>query len=65
MKEGSTAGLLIVEERSAAHLCTEPLETILENHISIVKPENTKSESYIAFKNAYRRSVDPDLVFGK
>jgi pimeloyl-ACP methyl ester carboxylesterase len=49
----TTFGILVVDQRSAAGLCTEPLTPIDENHIDIVKPATKNSDSYIAFKNAY------------
>jgi triacylglycerol esterase/lipase EstA (alpha/beta hydrolase family) len=48
-----TLGTLIVDMKSATNLCNERLTPINENHIDIVKPQNTQSDSYIAFKNAY------------
>lgn len=44
---------IIVEMASASALCTEPLDPIDANHIDIVKPANQKSNSYLAFRNAF------------
>ena len=53
--EGKTTfGVLIVDQRSASNLCTEPLDPIAEDHILIAKPSSRDADSYIAFKNAYR-----------
>ena len=49
----ATLGMLIVDQRSATNLCTEPLDPILETHIDIAKPASKDSDAYIAFKNAY------------
>lgn len=56
--EGKTTyGALIVDQRSASNLCTEPLDPIAEDHIQIVKPVGINSDAYIAFKNAYRAAA--------
>lgn len=54
-----THGLRVVDRRSATNLCTEPLDPIQADHISIVKPADDHSDSYLAFRNAYRRTY-PD-----
>jgi len=52
--EGKTTfGFLIVDQRSATNLCTEPLDPISEDHVGIVKPKNTNADAYVAFRNAY------------
>jgi pimeloyl-ACP methyl ester carboxylesterase len=57
----ATHGIDVVTRQSATNLCTEPLNPILEDHISIVKPRDQTSLSYIAFKRAFvdtRQSQD-------
>ena len=48
-----TDGMNIVTRQSATNLCTEPLTGVLADHISIVKPADQASVSYIAFRNAF------------
>ncbi len=52
-----TYGLTIVDQKSASHLCTKPLDPILTNHIDIVKPADHNSDIYISFKNAYIQNL--------
>jgi pimeloyl-ACP methyl ester carboxylesterase len=52
-----TFGVLIVDQRSATNLCTEPLDPILEDHIDIVKPASREDASYVAFRNAFIKSA--------
>jgi pimeloyl-ACP methyl ester carboxylesterase len=49
-----THGMQVVQRESAEHLCNRRLDPILADHIDIVKPAGLKSESYIAFRDAYR-----------
>jgi pimeloyl-ACP methyl ester carboxylesterase/predicted negative regulator of RcsB-dependent stress response len=49
-----TAGKLIVEQQSATNLCTKHLDPIDANHFDIVKPESTRSASYLAFRDAFK-----------
>jgi hypothetical protein len=51
--------MLIVDQRSASNLCTEPLDPILETHIDIAKPASKDSDAYIAVKNAYLSHDQP------
>ena len=41
---------------SALTLCTENTDPINASHITIVKPKDQESDSYIAFRNAYRNT---------
>lgn len=54
-----TDGIDIVARQSATALCTESLEPIPEDHISIVKPADRGSIPYIAFKTAFTKTHDP------
>lgn len=51
-----TMGQLIVEQQSASNLC-QHLDPIEANHVDIVKPENTRSESYLAFLAAFNEVI--------
>lgn len=51
---------IIVDMASAAALCTEPLDPIDATHVDIVKPADQKSDSYLAFRNAFR-STRPSI----
>ncbi|MGA0560659.1 esterase/lipase family protein [Larkinella sp. VNQ87] len=48
-----TYGQKIVQQQSATNLCNKRLDPIDANHIDIVKPANTGSIPYIAFKSAF------------
>lgn len=48
-----TFGIVTVPRQSATSLCTEPLNPIRANHISIVKPADQTSVSYVAFRDAF------------
>ena len=48
-----TNGIKTVTRQSTTNLCTEKLAPIPANHISIVKPANKTSLSYIVFKAAF------------
>jgi hypothetical protein len=48
-----TYGIKIVDRQSATNLCTESLDPILADHVSIVKPPDETSAAYIAFRNAF------------
>jgi pimeloyl-ACP methyl ester carboxylesterase len=43
---------LIVEQQSATNLCTQHLDPIDANHLTIVKPSSSSSDSYRALKEA-------------
>jgi pimeloyl-ACP methyl ester carboxylesterase len=47
---------VIVSQASATHLCNQPLDIITANHITIVKPSGPSSDSYVAFRNAFRKT---------
>ncbi len=49
----NTYGQKIVQQQSATNLCNKRLDPIDANHIDIVKPANTGSTAYIAFKSAF------------
>jgi hypothetical protein len=53
-----TYGLAIVTMQSASALCTRALDPIDADHGSIVKPTSENSESYIAFKAAYKSVME-------
>jgi pimeloyl-ACP methyl ester carboxylesterase len=48
-----TNGLEVVMRQSATNLCTESLNPILADHISIVKPADATSLPYLAFREAF------------
>jgi pimeloyl-ACP methyl ester carboxylesterase len=43
----------IVPEESATALCNQKPHGILADHFEIVKPDNTTSDAYLSFKNAF------------
>ena len=43
----------IVTEESATALCNQKPHGILADHLEIVKPDNTASDAYLSFKNAF------------
>jgi pimeloyl-ACP methyl ester carboxylesterase len=49
----ATHGVDVVTRQSATNLCTESLNPILEDHISIVKPASATALSYLAFRDAF------------
>ncbi|AKD56957.1 esterase/lipase family protein [Spirosoma radiotolerans] len=49
----NTYGQKIVQQQSATNLCNKRFDPIDANHIDIVKPANTSSTAYIAFKSAF------------
>ena len=51
-----TFGLKIVDEQSASSLCDGPVDPVLADHISIVKPKDQTDIPYIAFRQAYKDS---------
>jgi hypothetical protein len=53
----NTYGFLIVGFQSATQLCTKPPSPVDADHINVVKPLGTGTDSYIAFKAAYRREM--------
>ncbi|HKX30454.1 MAG TPA: hypothetical protein VJ302_22370, partial [Blastocatellia bacterium] len=53
-----TYGLLIVGFSSANDLCNRRLDPITADHLSIVKPADSNSSSYSAFKSAFLE-MDP------
>jgi pimeloyl-ACP methyl ester carboxylesterase len=57
----ATSGILIVTMSSAAALCTRALDPIDTDHSGIVKPNNTNSATYTAFKAAYADAKIPEL----
>jgi pimeloyl-ACP methyl ester carboxylesterase len=48
-------GVIVVDQRSAAASCTEPLDPVLANHADLAKPADESSDVYLAFQNAYQR----------
>jgi len=54
----ATHGLDVVTRQSGTNLCTEPLNPIRADHISIVKPPDRASLPYIAFKDAFLNTRD-------
>jgi len=52
-------GLTIVDIPSATHLCTEPTDPIDADHVTIVKPSDQSSVSYVAFKQAFKDVSSP------
>jgi len=52
-------GQLIVERPSATNLCTEPLDPIDANHITMVKPDSERSTAYRALKEAFEDTSNP------
>jgi triacylglycerol esterase/lipase EstA (alpha/beta hydrolase family) len=59
-----TYGIRIVERQSGTNLCNKRLDPIVANHINIVKPEDTRAASYIAFKSAFNESasISPNKI---
>lgn len=55
-------GQIIVERQSATNLCTQRLDPIDADHLTIVKPTNQRSTSYLAFKSAFRETSPPPPV---
>jgi len=53
-----TLGQLVVEQQSATNLCNQRLDPIDANHIEIVKPEDVRSVSYIAFRTAFNEVIN-------
>jgi pimeloyl-ACP methyl ester carboxylesterase len=53
-----TYGLAIVTMQSASALCNQRLDPIDADHIDIVKPIDSSSISYLAFKAAYQKETD-------
>ncbi|CAN7501274.1 alpha/beta fold hydrolase [Bradyrhizobium sp. LjRoot220] len=45
---------MVVNISSATNLCTERLDPVIADHISIAKPSNRSDTSYLAFKSAYK-----------
>jgi len=54
----ATHGIQVVDRESATHLCTEHLDPMARDHLSIVKPADARDEPYIAFRQAYRTAID-------
>jgi pimeloyl-ACP methyl ester carboxylesterase len=52
----ATNGLNVVTRQSATNLCTEALDPILADHISIVKPSGPTDSPYRAFASAFDES---------
>src|SRR5262249_46145054 len=52
-------GKKIVEEDSATHLCTEQIQPIDGDHISIVKPADPTAKCYVFFKAAFEDTERP------
>lgn len=50
-------GIQVVNMASAAALCTQRLDPIDADHMSIVKPTSANSPSYMAFRAAYRNHM--------
>jgi pimeloyl-ACP methyl ester carboxylesterase len=50
----TTFGALVVPRESATNLCTERLDPMNANHISIAKPAGREDAAYIAFREAFR-----------
>jgi pimeloyl-ACP methyl ester carboxylesterase len=48
-------GQVIVDRQSASNLCTEHLDPIDADHVSIVKPRDQNSTPYLALKDAFLR----------
>jgi pimeloyl-ACP methyl ester carboxylesterase len=59
-----TSGIMIVDMSSAAALCTRALDPIDTDHSAIVKPNNTNSATYTAFKAAFADAKIPELRVG-
>ncbi len=52
-----TYGFIIVDRQSATNLCTERLDPIDANHITIVKPSSVTNTSYRALKSAIQETA--------
>lgn len=52
-----TYGMMVVDFNSASALCNKALDPISESHITIAKPASRDSDSYIAFKAAFRKEI--------
>jgi pimeloyl-ACP methyl ester carboxylesterase len=52
-----TFNIMVVPISSATNLCTEHLDPILANHISIAKPSGPADTPYLSFKLAYRSTA--------
>jgi pimeloyl-ACP methyl ester carboxylesterase len=55
-------GQIIVERQSATNLCTERLDPIDADHVTIVKPVDEKSTPYRALKSAFDETAPPDRL---
>jgi pimeloyl-ACP methyl ester carboxylesterase len=55
-------GQIIVDRASATQLCTERLDPIDANHITIVKPEDSSSTPYRALKEAFMDTIPNPLT---
>lgn len=55
-------GQIIVERQSATNLCTERLDPIDADHISIVKPEDQSGTAYRALKAAFLTTSQPPIA---
>jgi hypothetical protein len=60
-----TYGFLIVDRQSASNLCTEHLDPIDADHLSIVKPSGPTSTSYRALKQAMEETAPHRVKPGK
>jgi Leucine-rich repeat (LRR) protein len=52
-----TYGQAVVTQASATNLCNRPLDPIDADHIDIVKPEDARSSSYLAFRDAFEQEA--------
>jgi len=57
-------GQIIVERQSATDLCTQALDPIDADHITIVKPKDQNSTSYRALKGAFQESSRLTITTG-
>jgi pimeloyl-ACP methyl ester carboxylesterase len=57
-----TYGVNVVTQASASNLCTRRLDPINADHLSIVKPSGNREPAYLAFKSAFRQSMNPSML---
>jgi hypothetical protein len=55
-------GFLVVDRLSATRNCDDPAIPINEDHLGIVKPDNARHASYIAFRNAVVANLKTSAV---
>jgi pimeloyl-ACP methyl ester carboxylesterase len=65
----TTYGVNVVTQQSASNLCNRRLDPIDADHMTIVKPDGPRDNSFLALKSAIqatpRKSADAIKVFGK